>query len=103
MWPGVTGDHHASSASRGDPHPQYALESALGTTLETLGIATFFPAALFDAKPNTGSGISTQVQYALDNVPAGRTLYFSPGTYIIDAGLTLTRSDVNIWLDPGVV
>jgi len=65
------------------------------------GAPTFVPAALWGAVPDTGSDISAAVQAAVDGAPDGATLFFAAGTYVIGAEISVARSNLTIWLDPG--
>jgi len=67
------------------------------------GARDFIPVSDFNIYPDTGADVTALIQIALDTMEEGKTLYFSPGLYLISSSLTISRSNIGIWLDPGVV
>lgn len=86
-----TGMHHDFLSGRStneNSHPQYLSKREFFDDLETFINVAKLP---YGAKPGTGVSMRAQIQHVFDDAPVGSTLYFPPGTYILDGSLICSR------------
>lgn len=66
-------------------------------------LPVFQPASEYGVRPDTGVDMGPALQFAIDNMPAGFTLYLEPGVYLIATMVTVTRNNFTLWLEPGTI
>ncbi len=54
------------------------------------------PVTCYGAVPDDGGGDSAAIQQAINRVPDGWTVFFPAGVYVIDQGLYMERSNINL-------